>query len=593
MEMALVNRSEQKNVDHPRGCRIVRAARDSRLPAGFIGVIAVILFGGSSVFGQFIINPMKLDTLQIPPGKKAITVVNIDNPTNRVIDQVDLAVVDVVQDANGIWAPIKVGDPNVDRSKLRSCAPWVVLDRQTVRLPPNQQASFNVQIAVPPQTQGHYCAAITAKSEFAPGTVAGFSTAVSIKYVLPIVLEVQGRPLRNEVSLSSVGLRFDGQGPMAPAATVATMGIENKGGTYCRVQGYIRISNLWGGHWRRITETQYSDVGIIPGAKFLLKRDLGRPLPKGEYKLEGFLVVNGQRADQIETRFEFKGDPRAATVHSDAALDFDPRDLMIDAMPGSLRVSRIQVVNASEEPVKVDVELALPEHLHQLVVKDPNTGRNITGEEYGCESWVTVEPSQFQLNGYGRQNLLIKVNVPEKAAALPTYYSVVNLKAKFPDGQAAGTAKGRICVQMKKTPGTPMLHTNTVQVSELAPTKFAVVANMGNYGNTHVLPGCRALVVQQVTGGASVVQHIEMSSESFNQVGNLLPLETRKFSGVLDAARLEAGQYTLFVIAEGDKGQSSQTQNGLLITEANGVKSVSIVPLDAVGGEIKAINAKF
>jgi hypothetical protein len=508
--------------------------------------------------------------------------ITISNQTQQIIDQVDLSIADAKQDPNGRWVAVPIGDPNVDRSKMRSCAGWITVDKDSIKLNPLQQVSVNLTITIPPQTQGHYCAAALATALIKSTTADGPSATVSVSYIIPIIVEVQSRFLRDEVSLTGVGLQFDKAGYSTPAATMATFSVEDKGGTYCRLQGYLRVSYTFGGHWRRITECQWSDVGIIPGAQLVLKRDVGRPLAKGKYKLEGFLIVNGNRADQIDKEIDFAGDPRAMALRPDAILDFDPREAVIDSMPGSVRTGRIEVVNPTDEPVTVDVEATLPEHLGGVVTHDPNSGRQIPGEEFGCEKWVTVEPRQFKLAAYGHQNLLVKADIPPTATGLPNYYAIMNFKAKFPDGQVAGTAKERVCLLMRKAPGAPLLK-ETVQISQLAPTKCLVLARVTNVGTAHVVPGCHMAVV---TADQSVVARVEMSSEAYGS-GNLLPLETRNFSGVLDISAIPAGTYVLVTVLTGEKMQPVQLTNGLVITEANGTKTAKPIGADTIGWAIK------
>jgi hypothetical protein len=584
MEMSMAHRSGQQAVCRSGGNPGSTRLRGTKLFSGLIAIIAVLSVG-SSAFGQFVISPLKLDDLKLQSGKSIPKTLYVENMTGQVIDQVDLAIVDVVQDPNGTWTPVQPGDPNVEWDSMRSCAKWMKLDKQTLRLPPFQKGTFTLTVTAPPRVQGYYCAAITAKAILPAGTVEGYKTAVGMEYVIPVLIESQARPMRNEVELADVGLVFQPLTASGAAATMATLSIVNKGGTFCRLQGYVRISNWFGGHWRRITDSQFSDIGILPGNKLVLKRDVGRPLRKGTYKLEGFLVVNGIRADQIANeQFEFEGDPRTVTDRGESALDFDPRELKIEAVPGSLKTGKIQVVNATDEPITVNVDVTLPEHLNALVQEDPNTGRRITGEEYGCNSWTTVEPSQFQLGAYGRQNLFVRVNIPETAVGLPNYYAVLNLKTQFPDGQPAGIAKGRVSVIMKKAIGAPKLTASGVSLSELSPTKFLLFARATNKGTKHAVPSCYVAVI---TPTSDVLQHVQMSSESFGQVGTLLPLETRNFSGVLDIAGLKAGQYILGISLEAEGYSPEQSQTGLIIKESNGVKTAETVGLEAVGGKIK------
>ncbi len=588
MEILMARRIEQQAVGRSGSYLNPAIVRRVERSYRFVGIIAAVLSISGSVFGQFVISPLKLDDIQLQSGKTLGKVMSIENMTSLPVDQVDLTVSDVVQDSNGTWTPVQPGDPNVDWNTLRSCAKWVTLDRQQMRLAPFQKATFNLQVKTPSRQQGHYAAAVTAKATLPAGSVEGYESAVAIEYVIPILVEIQARPLRNQVELADVGLMFQPQSTKAPAATMATLSVNNKGGTFCRIQGYVRISNWWGGHWRRMTESQFSDIGVLPGNKLVLKQDVGRSLPEGKYKLEGFLVVNGAPADQIiKDSFEYGGDPRekGKELKGLSALDFDPQEVTVDATVGSLRTAKIQIVNTTDEPVTVNADTALPDHLNALVVTDPNTQRQITGEEYGCNKWITVEPGQFQLGAYGRQNVFLKINVPDTATGLPNYYSVINLRCQYPDGTPAGTARSRVCLSIKKANGAPKLKTNSVLIADLSPTKVQILVNTRNEGTKHALPSCYVAVLNS-TG--QVVRRVQMSSASFNQGGLQLPLEVRRFAGALDFSGLAAGQYRLGVSLETDNYPAEQSQTGLIIKESNGTKTVEVVGLGAVGGAVKA-----
>jgi hypothetical protein len=380
MEMSLTYGNRRGGVSYRnRDLAIQIEGRRRVIPASIIGVVAFVLLGSSSVFGQFVVQPMKLEIQQLP-GKRMPQLLTVENQSSSPISQVDFRIADVIQSPSGAWVPLEPDDPNVDRSKLRSCADWIRLTKTTMSVGAWQKGQLQIYVTVPAGTRGYYCAAIVAQTQYAAGALQGYSSAILWQFVIPILLEVQGRPMRPEISLTDVGLAFRPSGEDSPPATVTSLAVDNEGGTFSRLEGYVRISGKWAGHWRRITEVGFREIGIIPGANLLLTQDVGRPLPAGQYKVEGFLKINGQPGDQIDKTIDFKGDPRAISAKADAMLDLSPLELTIEGAPGVPRTSRILVANSTEEPVTVDVDLTLPEHFESLAGKDAN-GRTVLGED--------------------------------------------------------------------------------------------------------------------------------------------------------------------------------------------------------------------
>jgi hypothetical protein len=249
--------------------------------------------------------------------------------------------------------------------------------------------------------------------------------------------------------------------------------------------------------------------------------------------------------------------------------------LFIDTFPGAGRMAVLRVVNASEEEVTVNAELLLPEHMGNVM-----NSRGVRGEAYGCADWVTVEPRQFKLRGYGRQNLRIAARMPSNATQLPCYYATVRLRATYPDGERGGTTYARLCVQNRKMESPALIDSLLLTLSESSPSRYLVTARFINNGDVHVQPRCRAVLTS--APGDVIRKRLVMSSEAYDQSGVLLPLDTRNFSGVLDLSDVSAGTYRLTSILEHDKGGSVLDQRGLVVTEQGGQKIVRVVGADQV-----------
>lgn len=545
------------------------ARTGSKALGRIIGTALIVLLAGSSAFGQFLVQPMRIQ-VPVEPARRFAYEITLENLSTVATETISLSLMDLTQDPNGIWQEIQPGDPNGGASALRSCVSWLTLEKDVVEVTPFGRVPLKLFMKTPSGRRGYYFAAVLAQSAPRMDVVEGMTTMTILQYVIPVILEVSGRPMRHEVDLKDVGLEFQSQTATRAAATMVAMDIENTGGTYSRLRGFARVFGEWGGHWRKIAQVEYPETGIIPGVKLHLRQDVGRPLPSGKYKVEGYLYVDAQRSGRVANELEFKGDPRVMTVRAEVALDLSPREVFIQTIPGATRGDSLTVANASEEGVTITTELMLPEHMEQIV-----NARGVPGEAYGCVDWVTVEPRRFTLRGYGRQNLKIIARMPDSAAQLPNHYAMIRLHATYADGEEGGTAKARVCVQNRKATGTTQIDSMMLTLSELSAGRYLTTARFLNNGDTHVQPRCRAILTTVPDDTAR--KRFMMSSEDYDQTGILLPLDTRNFSGVLDVTDVTAGVYRLTAILEHGQGQTVQDQRGIEVVEEGGQKVVKLL----------------
>jgi len=574
--------------------------------ARIIGIIAIVLTAGSSAFGQFIIQPMKLE-MEVNAGRRVKTRLALENLTRTDVHTVDLRLVDMSQDPNGIWQVIEpdaeiTEDPNgarwvtvesennplrLDVSSLRSCQSWLRLDTDTVELEPLKRKEIGLQITVPPGKVGYYCAALVAQTRFRPGEE-GVRASVILQFVVPIIIEVQGRVIRHKINLMDVDLQYRAQQDLTPAATLVSMGVENIGETYNRLICVTRIWGHLGGHWQRITEKRFLDTGIIPGVTLNLKEDVGRPLPSGKYKIQGVLYIDGRRDSFIEKIIDYSGDGRLrqTDLGTDAPLTADPREITIEALPGASRGESMTLVNASEETVIVDVEVALPDEMRHAAIVD-GQGRTVRGDQMSCVEWLDVSPKQLTLRGYARRNLRVMARMPRLENPFPNYFATIRLKARYPDGKDAGVTTGQIYIETRGVEAEPRIHELQLTLGETAPERFLVTAHFANSGLSHVLPRCRGVLTTLDSIGPGMIRkRLDMSGDAYAGSGSMLPCEKRKFAGVLDISDVAPGDYRLTAILEYGLGGSAQVQKGIAIRERNGQKTIDFIGLDDRGGEI-------
>ncbi|MBL7184689.1 MAG: hypothetical protein ISS70_00055 [Phycisphaerae bacterium] len=543
----------------PDGCR---ANRRGRGKAGLVWIVAlavVLLASAGPALGQFTVTPLKFD-LQLRPGKRVVSVLDIQSLDPNETHTIDLSVVELTQDEK--TAAWQIIEPNsgFDSSTLSSLKDAMTLSTSTVTIEPHQKVPVEVRLRVPPGSRGFSCAGIVA-------AIRPRADATDISFVLrfmvPVLLEIQGRPMRNQVQATDLTMEVRKADSYRPATTLLTMGVENKGGTFPRCRPVARIWSWSGGHWRVITTTAFqdksSDVGIIPGAKIDIETDLNKALPPGKYKVAGVLYVDGTRTARVEKMIDFAGDPSVTRVAADTPLDLKPSGLTVQSMPGATRSTMLKVYNASDETVNIQAVLVFPRDLGSKAMG------TIRGADMDCTPWVTIVPERFTLSGEGDvQNVRISTAMPDSATTLPCYYSNLDLWAFYPDGQRAGVTTANICVQNTKTKGEPSALALKMTPHAVSGSIYQIVAQFSNNGIIHFDPKkCKAAVIESAS-----TTGIPRASTTLEGVvkGVMLPFEERSFSGMLDFGSLDAGSYRLSAALEYAPGQWAEKQTAIEVT---------------------------
>ncbi len=504
----------------------------------FTAVIIVVSAIPASGQGfSFMVKPMKIE-LACRPGRTVERVFELRNLTQgREI--IDLKLVDLTQTSQGGVQAVESG-AEINTPSFFSCLSWTKLSADSVTVEAMQVAYVTLTIKAPAGPRGFYVAGIIAQRRAAPTDQ---TVSVVIRFLIPILVEIQGRPVRQKIQLNDVGMEFIEQSEKQPATTLLSMGIANQGRTYSRIKGTARVMRYWQGHWGNVTTAEFKELGILPGIELNLQSDLARRLPSGKYKLTGTLYVDGRRIRPLEKEIDFVGDPSVTKLAVDTSLTLDPPILSVSAVPGANRAAVIKVENASEDPVIIEVAAAIPPVLRGVALGD------LKGKDLSCAEWVKVMPEKFTLRGAGRQNIGVIIKMPKAESIHPNYYALLGLRARYPDGQSAGQTTTLICVENKMAEAKPAAQVMKLTLAADEPSKYIAHAKFGNIGNVHYTPKTTAVVTTTV--GATVTE-TALSGET----GLMLPLETRDFSGVLDFSRVDAGIYFLNGILEYAEGKA-------------------------------------
>ncbi len=532
----------------------------------FIAVIVSSFFiNGRPAFGQFIIQPMRMDLTSLP-GRTIKTVLDLQSIDPNEVLTVDLRVTELSQEEDGQWRIIEPNDV-IDRSKLSSCKDWISLGRESIDVVPFGMDRVAVNIRVPRRTRGFYSATIVATVRPRPDVTG--NVFVIVRFLIPVLIEVQGRPMRHKVELGDMGLEFVRPMQGNPATTNVTMQIDNNGGTRSRLKSFAVVKGFLDGHWRAITTAEFGGTGIIPGAKLKLKSNISRPLPAGKYRISGVLYVDGRRAKRATQEITFASDPSVTKVASDATLDLYPSDLMISGRPGAVRTDAIRVYNASDETVNVQTALALPPRLKGIAFGD------LKGNDLDCSTWLRVEPDRFTLASNAQRSIRIVATMPGNIDVHPCYYSLIGLAGTYPDGQSAGITIGNICVLNEDISIEPFASAMRLSVAYKEGSEYYVVARFGNFGNIHFTPvRCRAAVVDTTL---AIRKRVSLNSR---KTGLMLPLTTRDFSEVIDFSNLPEGIYRLAAVLEYAPDQEAMKQLAIRVRVQGGERR----EIEVIGG---------
>jgi len=525
-----------------------------------VGLMVSVLLSAGPASAQFTIIPMRME-LTPRPGQDFQQRLDLQNNDPNAAKVVGLIIADVTQAEEGIW---RIVEPNsgFDTSKLRSCSTWMRLSRSNVTVAPGGTAAAAVNFRVPAGVRGCYTAAIVAMLALSPDET-GFVTI--LRYLIPVLIQIQGRPLRQQIELSDLGMEHRPQVAEGAATTLLSINIANRGATYSRLKALGRLRSFQDGHWREITTTEFGEVDIIPGAELRLKSDIERALPPGKYQLTGALYVDGRRVKPLEKELDFVGDPSITKLAADAPLVLNPTVVSIDSMPGATRTTVLRVLNSSEDAVSVTTDLVLPPVLEGVAIEGM-----LKGSDLNCAQWVEVTPEQFTLRGHGRQSIRIVARMPNPTSTHANYYALLGLHARYADGQGAGVTTAHICVTNKTVEATPKAQPERLTFAAMEASKYHIVARFSNMGNTHFKPRCRAAVI---SGAGLPMVKILLSGDP----GLMLPLEVRDFSGVLNCSYLSDDMYRLAATLEYAPGQEITTQIPIQVSVEEEQRVVQVI----------------
>lgn len=486
-----------------------------------LAAFAILAAVASTAFAaDFSVRPMTLRA-NPAPNESLVLPLQVLNTAIDQAQQVSLQLVPLTESPQGSWTIA------VDRTDTPSSLPWTTLSATSVDVGPQQAADVSVTIRPPASARGYYFAGIIAES-ITPDNPGG--VAVQIRYLVPVVVRVRGRPIISRTGLSDVIMTYRDGDPDS-ATTTAEMEITNSGQAISRVRGELTIERQTANQWRTVTRVPVAERSIIPGVTLTLGSDLKRRLPSGPYRLQGKLFVDGRRVAPLSKVIDFQGDPGAQVAY-DATLRLKPGTIDVDIVPRATRTTILSIENTNPDPVRISMAVRTPGSLAG-VKRD-----ELSGDALSAEPWTRIQPHAFTLSGGGRQNVRVVTSVPKSGVEHANYYADLVLQGTYPDGQSAGETISTIRLRnatMKPDPGAVI---DGVSIVEGDHADTFLRMKIINTGDTDFMPAASASVV---SADGLVLANADLSGEP----EPLLPLGERNLSGKLDISRLEAGTYGL------------------------------------------------
>jgi hypothetical protein len=500
---------------------------------------AVLASGGQVLAQGFMVMPMRMEAT-VPGGRTFEMPLQIRNTAGDGARAIDLRLVELSQTPDGIW---EWREPGQITDRHSSSLAWTSLSTSRTTIAPMEPEDVMVRFTPPPSARGAYFAGIIAETPL-PENATG--VVVRTRFLIPVIIEIQGRAVRQQVELDDVEMIYDTTEGRTPT-TRAHLAIVNNGYTFSRVQGSITVERQAGDRWRPVTRVDVRERSIIPGMTLNLGDDLGRRLPSGTYRLRGELQVDGRRVAPMQKEIEFVGDPNADALAYDTALGLEPAMVRMDVVPGATRTTTLRIDNPGTDPIQVTMKALTPRPLLGVEMD------GLLGTELSAEPWTEIRPSEFTLRPGGRQNVRVMSSFPREGVAHPNYYADLVLTGRYADGQSAGETRSTVHLLQR---GVESRYQGAIEQLTIAEADDAggyfVQTRIANIGNAHVEPTARALVLRPQGG---MVRSVALTAEE----GALLPFGKRTFSGEISFAGLEPGYYALrSVIAMGGEDVTQQ-----------------------------------
>jgi hypothetical protein len=521
---------------------------------------AFVLLGGAlawptaaSAQESLVVRPMKAEITSLP-GRNGRLDITVRNQGQLDPQTLDVSVVDIRQDSRGNWRSVADGQ-GTDIGKV-SARDWVSLvgAPEQLEVAPGSTEQLPVRIEIPRRARGVYFAAVALRTEQpeAPET-GGPAFTINFEFLVPIVIEIQGRAVRQKVRVQSVDMNHITESEqLETPTTVAEFAVANNGRSMPEVAGQVLIERRVDEAWRMVTRVDVPETSIAPGNTVTFRRDLERRLPSGRYRLRGTASVNGRRIAPEIAEIDFEGDPDIDRVAYDTALRVKPDRVVLDIAKGAVRSATVTLENPGKRRITVQAETRTPEPFKGVAIGA------LRGEALSAKPYVEARPDTIRLRPGQTRRVRVMARMPrETETLLANYYARLSFTGRYASGQSAGAGSSLLHLRNREASADTKGAIRGVALNTAGPEQDAhlLSAHLRNTGLGHVTPTVTARLAD---GDGTVRREAQLSGEN----GWLLPLEGQEYGGAIDFTGLEPGPYTLLIRADfdGDKATTHRSR---------------------------------
>lgn len=502
------------------------------------------LVGSASAQG-FAAQPVFVEA-DVPAGREAVVPIEVVNTSGIDGQTLRISVVELGQALNGSWVAL----PDSATPGQWSASSWLRPDVETVTLNAGETAVIDLRIVIPRTAAASYYAAVVLRTDEIGEDDAAMR--LQFQFLIPVVLSIEGRPIRQQVSIGQVGMRLS-DGDTGARTSFGQVEIVNPGRTFSRVRGTMQIDRMSGGVWRRVTRYDLPTRGILPGGRLFLETDIERSLPSGRYRVQANLFVDGRRIAPMTREIDFEGDPDIDQVAYDTELLLDPPRLDLLAVPGATRTNIVGITNQSDRPVEVAMAARIPPAMAGMVMG------TVTGDDLSAAGWTEIVPDSFTIGPNQRRNVRILSRMPAEGMHHANYFADLVLDGRYTDGQSAGQTRTQLRVRQQAVQLAPRIAFQRMSFAEGdEESRVTLLARFANIGNVDIDPSPVGVLINP---DGRVLARPEFDGER----GQLLPLGLRDLSAVLDLTGVPVGDYLLLLQMVEDGMVIGESRTNLLV----------------------------
>jgi hypothetical protein len=401
-------------------------------------------------------------------------------------------VADVLQNAQGNYEIAERG------STRYSCAEWIRLSHDRIRVGPGQSVPISARVVVPRGVYGGRYAAVVL--EFVPEVPrddqAMLSSTFVTRFVTIVELEVTSRLLKRSLSIVGFSVQPAREvhslaGIYGSDALVITAQVRNDGDSHVFSQGSMILRDSAGRRLRQIPLGGGRGI-VLPGASIGLSSVLPSGLPSGQYSASVTVKYGGPRPATTTVGFSVgDADDGEIDIVDEGSvvlpLTVSPSKLELSYPAGATAVSSLVIQNEHSEAVHVIGRAApLAYGLDGEMITEA-----IESDENSCAEWIEIRPAEFHMEPGSRQVVRVLTAIPKGTSG--SKYANLTFTARPESGDGDSNAlhdQGESGAILFLTVGKL-----TVKLGELQPPRIFMVGGpigfvfetaFTNLGNTHV-----------------------------------------------------------------------------------------------------------